>query len=300
CFTDDPAFRRPLPAPANYDRGRFRLLENWIRERMATRGKVALSELVALLGGRPDPKKWEVNNRQSAVISTGHFGGQKGYPDADYAERDRIVADHTDYTLGFFHFLATDASVPESLRAETSRWGLHKDEFADNGNWPYQLYVREARRMTGAFVVTQKDVQEDRRKEDAIAIGSHFIDSHHVRRLAVSPTEFLNEGRIWRRGHAYQIPYRALTPKAGECTNLLVPGAASFSHVAYCTYRVESTWMMGGHAAGTAAAMAAAGGMTVQNVPIPPLQEKLRRQNQVIDFKPGAPELHPKEISTEF
>src|SRR6185436_17220987 len=148
------------------------------------------------------------------------------------------------YTLGLLHFLANDDTVPEKLRAEMQQYGLHKEEFADNGHWPCQIYVREARRMRGATVVTQHDVTDDRRKPDSIAMGSHFVDSHHVQRLAVSPTEFLKEGRIWLDGWAYQIPYRAITPKPEECTNLLVPGAASYTHDAYCTLRLESTWMM--------------------------------------------------------
>src|SRR5439155_14988382 len=135
-----------------------------------------------------------------------------------------------------------------------------------------------------AYVMTQRDVQEERHKDDAIAMGSHFIDCHHVQRLALSPTEFINEGRIWRIGYAYQIPYRALTPKAAECANLLVPGAASYTHVAICTYRLESTWMMGGHAAGVAAAMAARENKAVQELDVSPLQECLRQQKQVVDF----------------
>ncbi len=168
--------------------------------------------------------------------------------------------------------------------------GLHKGEFADNGHLPYQLYVREARRMTGSYVITQKDVQEDRRKDDSIGISSHFIDSHHVQRLAVSESEFVNEGRIWRKGHAYQIPYRAIIPNAEECVNLLVPCAASYSHVAYCTLRLESVWMITGQAAGAAAAMAAKQNLPVSRIDIPTLQEILRKQGQVIDFIPGQPE----------
>lgn len=144
--------------------------------------------------------------------------------------------------------------------------------------------------MKGETVVTQRDVTTDRRKPDAIGISSHFIDSHHVQRVALSPTEFTNEGRIWRIGWAYQIPYRALTPRAADATNLLVPGAASYSHVAYCTLRLESVWMIAGHAAGVAAATAARAGKPVQQIDIPALQEKLRAQNQVIDFIPGQPE----------
>jgi len=291
CFSNDPATQAPIPPPAHYERARYRLLENWLREKAAVNQGVKLTDIIDLYSHAPARKdKKEVNNKQGSIISIGHLGGQFDYPNGDYAARERIVTDHTDYTLGLFHFLATDESAPESLRGEMKQWGLHKEEFADNGNWPYQLYVREARRMRGAFVVTQRDVQEDRRKPDAIAVGSHFIDSHHVQRLALSPTEFVNEGRIWRVGWAYQIPYRALTPKAGECMNLLAPGAASYTHVAYCTYRLESTWMMGGHAAGVAAAMAARENKAVQAIDVVALQQSLRGQRQVIDFLPGKPE----------
>ena len=170
------------------------------------------------------------------------------------------------------------------------QWGLHKGEFADNGHLPYQLYIREARRMRGAYVVTQRDVQDDRRKPDSIGIASPYIDCHHVQRVALSPTAFVNEGRIWRISLAYQIPYRALTPKPAECANLLVPGAASYTHVAFCTYRLESVWMIAGHAAGVAAALAAQTGQPVQALDVPTLQTTLRAQKQIVDFLPGHPE----------
>lgn len=287
-FAKDPQQQVPIPPPQQYDRARYRLLENWLREKSARAEAVKLPDLLDFYGRRNG--KFEVNNKQAAVISLGHFGGQFDYPDADYAARDRIVADHWDYTLGLLHFLAHDASVPENLRTEMRSWGLHQDEFRDNGHLPYQLYVREARRMRGEFVVTQRHVQQDRRQPDSIGLSSHFIDSHHVQRAALSPTEFVNEGRIWRIGWAYQIPYRAMTPQAAECRNLLVPGAASFSHVAFCTYRLESVWMIAGHAAGVAAALAARSGKPVQDVDVAALQDKLRQQQQVVDFVPDAPE----------
>ena len=297
-FSNDPATRVPIPPPQHYDRSRFCLLENWLHEMTADGKDVKLTDILDLYTHAPGRKdKKEVNNKQAAIISIGHFGGQFDYPDGDYATRERIVADHTDYTLGLLHFIATDDMVPEKLRAEMQQFGLHKEEFADNGHWPYQLYVREARRMRGAFVVTQRDVTDDRRKDDSIAMGSHFVDSHHVQRLALSPTEFVNEGRIWLDGWAYQIPYRALTPKPEECVDLLVPGAASYTHVAFCTLRLESTWMMVGHAAGVAAARAAKSGKTVQELIITNLQERLRAQGQVIDFLPDQPEkfVHQKK-----
>lgn len=287
-FARDPQLRLPIPPPQEYDRARYRLLENWLRAQVAADKPVKLTDLLDFYARRNG--KFEVNNKQAAVISLGHFGGQFDYPNADYAARERIAADHWNYTLGLLKFLAEDESVPENVRAEMAAWGLHRGEFADNRHLPYQLYVREARRMRGEAVVTQHDVTRDRRKDDAIGISSHFIDCHHVQRVALSPTEFVNEGRIWRIGWAYQIPYRALTPKAAECSNLLVPGAASFSHVAFCTYRLESVWMIGGQAAGVAAALAAKAGTTVQQVHVPTLQDALRHRKQVVDFEVGKPE----------
>jgi len=286
--TRDPANRVPFPEPKHYDASRYALLANWLRGPAGKDPSLRLGKLIGLYDRRHG--KFEMNNKQSAIVSLGHFGGQFDWPAASHRQRQRLAVEHLDYTLGLLHFLATDATVPEKIRAELREFGLHKGEFADNGHLPYQLYVREGRRMRGPFVMREQDVRTERRKPDSIGMGSHFIDSHHVQRLAVSPTAFVNEGRIWRKGRAYQIPYRALVPKKSECTNLLVPVAAGFSHVAYCTLRVEGTWMVTGHAAGVAAAMAASADLPVQEVPVEALQEKLRKQGQVVDFLTGKPE----------
>ncbi|RIQ11350.1 FAD-dependent oxidoreductase [Jiangella rhizosphaerae] len=166
------------------------------------------------------------------------------------------------------------------------------------GGVPGGITAAVAAAREGAAVLDEAgvwvhDVQHDRRKPDAIAISSHFIDSHHVQRLAVSPTEFVNEGRIWRIGRAYQIPYRSLIPKRGQCTNLIVPVAASFTHVAFCTYRLESTWMTAGQAAGVAAVQVARDGTAVQDLDVAELQARLSDQGQIIDFVPGQPERFP-------
>ena len=278
----------PIPAPNHYDATRYSLLGDWLRDQAAQKKPVKLYDIIDLYPRRNG--KFELNNKQSAIFSLGHFGGQFDWPDASYDQRVRIFEDHMDYTLGLLHFLANDASVPTNVQAEMKTMGLHKDEFADNGNLSYQLYVREARRMRGEYVMTQQDVQTDRRKPDSIGMSSHFIDCHHVQRVALNENEFINEGRIWRIGWANQIPYRALTPKPAECINLLVPGAASYTHVAFCTLRLESTWMIVGHAAGIAATMAAKNDIAVQKVNVSALQDKLRSQHQSIDFIPGEPE----------
>lgn len=284
----DPKLQAPIPAPAKYEPRRYALLAGWLRDKATRNEQVKLTDLIDFYARRNG--RVEMNNKQNAIFSLGHFGGQFDWPDADYAARGRIFQDHLDYTLGLLHFLGNDEAAPENVRKEMKSIGLHNGEFADNGNLPYQLYVREARRMRGVTVVTQADVQKDRRKEDSIGFSSHFIDSHHVQRLAISDTEFINEGRIWRMGFAYQIPYRALLPKPEQCTNLLVPGAASFTHVAFCSYRLESVWMIAGHAAGVAAALCARQEKAVQSVEVPALQKKLREQKQVVDFVEGQPE----------
>jgi hypothetical protein len=287
-FAKDELLRRPIPKPQKYDPARYALLANWLSGKAAAGQPVKLNQILDFYPRRNG--KFEVNNKQAAIISLGHFGGQFDYPEANYRRREEIVADHWDYTLGLVHFLGTHAKVPGGLQAEIRTWGLHAGEFVDNGNLPYQLYVREARRMRGSYVMRQRDCTTDRSKPDAIGISSHFIDSHHVQRVALSKSEFVNEGRIWRVGWAYQIPYRALTPNEADCENLLVPGAASFSHVAFCSYRLESVWMIGGHAAGVAAAMSAKSGAAVQRVELGKLQAKLRAQKQAVDFVDGAPE----------
>ncbi len=284
----DPRFQVPIPSPKNYDASRYALLAGWLRDQAAQKKPVKLADLIDLYERRNG--KFELNNKQSAIISLGHFGGQFDWPDAGYAQRAQIYEDHLNYTLGLLHFLANDPAVPANVRSEMKSLGLHKDEFADNGHLPYQLYVREARRMRGAYVMRQQDVQTERRKADSIGMSSHFIDCHHVQRVAVSPDAFVNEGRIWRMGYANQIPYRAITPKAEEYANLLVPGAASYTHVAFCTLRLESTWMIVGHAAGLAAAEIARKGIPAQTVDVPALQKKLQAQGQVVDFLPGKPE----------
>jgi hypothetical protein len=286
--TKDPKLQVPIPTAKHYDAKRFALLANWLRSKTARNEPVKLADILDLYSRRNG--KNELNNKTDSIISLGNLGGQFEWPEASYEQRTRIYEDHLDYTLGLLQFLAADESVPANVQAEMKSLGLHKDEFADNGHLPYQLYVREGRRMRGEYIMTQKDVQTDRRKPDSIGMSSHFIDCHHVQRVALDENEFVNEGRIWRMGYAYQIPYRALTPKRAECTNLLVPGAASFTHVAFCTLRLESVWMITGHAAGVAAAMAAKEGSDVQKVDVPALQNKLCAQNQVIEFIPGRPE----------
>jgi hypothetical protein len=280
CMTDRPEQRLPWPKPANYDPKRYELLARYLAKKPGL--KVGqLMNPVRMPNGKTD-----TNN--NGPISTDHIGANWDYPEADQATRDRIWKDHVEYTQGFFWFLAHDPRVPPALQKEIQTWGLSKGEFTDTDGWPHQLYVREARRMIGAYVMIQADVMDKRTKDDSVGLGSYNTDSHHVQRVVGKDRFVLNEGDFQVVVKPYAIAYRSLVPKAGECANLLVPVCVSASHVAYGTIRMEPVYMILGHASGVAAALAVEKKTTVQQVPIELLRKKLKAHKAV---------LSPEEVS---
>jgi FAD dependent oxidoreductase len=267
--------RVPFPKPTQYDPKRYILLTRLLKNKPETQFR----DIIDLYSWKYPKGKYETNNKQKAVISLGHFGGNVEYPDGDYNKRKAIYDDHKNWTLGLLYFLANDPSVPQKLHDEVNQYGLTADEFKDNGNFPYYLYVREARRMKGDLIQTQKDILEERVKSDAICLGSHWIDCHHVQRVAISKTQFVNEGRIWEPiSKPFEFSYRTITPKKEECTNLLVPVCLSVSHVAFCSARVECTWMQLGNSAGIAGALSAKNKKAVQQLNIKDFQSILTQK----------------------
>jgi hypothetical protein len=238
--------------------------------------------------GRIPNQKADLNNR--GAFSTDYLGMNWDYPNASYARRREIIEDHLNYTESLFYFLANDERVPKSVRDGLREWGLCKDEFQDTGYWPHQLYIREARRMIGEFVMTQKDLQQDRTKPDAIGMGSYNSDSHAVQRYLARDATVQNEGLMEVPVQPYQIPYRLILPRRSEATNLLVPVAFSASHVAYSTLRMEPQYMIIGQAAGVAAKLAVDAGIPVQDVDQAKLRQILIGQGAVFEFHP-APQL---------
>ena len=282
CMTNVEANRVPWPKPRGYDPARFALLARYLPAFEKTLGRpLAINDVMkadVLQNGKTD-----TNN--NGAFSTDYIGGSYGYPEGSYAARARIRQAHVDYIQGFMYFLATDARVPAALSAEMKTWGLCRDEFVDTDHWPHQLYVREARRMVGEYVMSQKDIQTELTKPDAIGMGSYNSDSHNVqRRPAADGQSVENEGDMQVRVTPYQIPYRLLLPKRAEATNLLVPVCFSATHVAYSTLRMEPQYMIVGQAAGVAAKMAVDGKLAVQDVDVAALRAKLRSQRAVFEL----------------
>ena len=285
CFTEVAENRAAFPKPTGYDPGRYILFARLIEERTKAEGRVPPLSTVLSIGRIPNGKA-DINNQ--GAFSTDFIGGSWDYPDASYARRAQIFEAHKLYTQGFFYFLANDPRLPEALRAEMNRWGLAKDEFADSGNWPNQLYIRESRRMVGEFVMSQKDLQTDLAKPDPIGMGSYNSDSHNVERIVDANGFVRNEGDMQVAVKPYQIPYRIMLPKKTEAANLLVPVSFSASHVAYSSVRMEPQYMILGQAAGVAAGMAIAGGTPVQEIAVAALVEKLRKQGAVMQYAPAS------------
>ena len=275
CMTKDKMNQVPIQRPPGYSAERYEILRRYI---MLERGRLGLDSLMDLV---PIPNgKTDTNNH--GPISTDFIGGSWQYPEADYAQRDLIKEEHKRYIQGFLYFLANDPNVPPRIHDEIRQWGLAKDEFGDNDHWPYQLYIREARRMKGSYIMTQADLQTNRDKSDSIGLGSYNSDSHHVQRLATPQATIINEGDIQVPVEPYEIPYKALIPKITECENLLVPVCLSASHVAYSSLRMEPQFMIMGQAAGEAGFLSIKEATSVQQINVRELQDRLRAQGQVL------------------
>ena len=280
CMTRDPDNRRPFEKPSGYDVRRYTPLLHLFERKP----DASLEDCV-----HPNPVpngKTDTNNKAAIVCSTNLHNGSWRYPEATYAEREAIANDHKTYVRGLLYFLSHDPRVPAKLRAETREWGLAKDEFKDNDNWPYQLYVRVARRMVGEHVMTEHDLMERKTQPDSIAMGSYALDSHRTQRFVFQNGGIGTEGGVGGSPGPYEIAYRSLVPRRGERTNLLVPVCMSASNVAWCSIRMEPVFMAMGHSAGVAAAMAVKDGLAVQVVPYPALRQKLLAQQQVLSYTP--------------
>ncbi|HEV2274660.1 MAG TPA: FAD-dependent oxidoreductase [Acidobacteriaceae bacterium] len=287
-LTTDRSNQLPFTRPEGYNRAGFALLERYLKEFSQHKGRPPLLRDITNPVMIPNHKA-DFNN--NGPVSTDFIGKSWKYPEASYAEKARIWDDHLLYTKSFFYFIAQDPAVPLSLRNDLQLWGLPKDEFAGTDHWPNQLYVREGRRMIGDYVMRQSDLQIERTKPDSVGMGSYNSDSHNVQRIAMPDGTAHNEGDVQVPVQPYEIPYRCILPKRSEAENLLVPVCLSASHVAYSSLRMEPQYMIIGQAAGTAASLAIARRCSVQDVPVPALQQRLQKHQAILhlseEFQPS-------------
>ena len=271
-LTDDPTNMIPIERPGNYDP---ELYEVVLARKIIGNPDVQLKDIITFT---PMP------NRKTDTNHLDFVGASYGYPEGDYAERERIERAHKDYALGMLWFLGNDPRVPEHLRTEMKRWGLAADEFTDSGHFPYQIYVREARRMVGQEVMTEHNVRRDFRVEARypVGVGSYMLDCHYVSHVAGADDKVYIEGNIFTSTRPYPISYYSLVPKAGECGNLLVPVCLSASHVAYASIRMEPTYMVLGQSAAAAAVLALDSDCTVQQIDYGKLKNILTEAGQIL------------------
>lgn len=270
CLTNLPENKVTFPKPDHYDPEKYELLLRLFEG--------GWNELFDKYDAIPN-RKTDTNNH--GPFSTDYIGMNYEYPEASYERRRQIIKDHENYQKGLMYFMANDARMPVQFQKEINKWGLAKDEFKDNGNWPYQLYVREARRMLSDYVMTEHEVLGKKQVPNPIGMGSYALDSHHTQRY-VNPEGYVqNEGDVGVKAERpYAIAYNAIVPKMNQCQNLLVPVCLSASHIAYGSVRMEPVFMILGESAATAAVLAVEGNVPVQKVKYGQLKNLLLKQKQ--------------------
>jgi hypothetical protein len=283
CLTTDPANRIQIEPPPDYDAKRYEIVARFIDACQANGDDMDLRWF-----SKHDPlpnDKWDFN---TATFGGNLPGASHAWPEASYAQREKIAKEHEDYHRGLLHFLATDSRVPEQVRKDVQRYGLPKDEFTDNGGWPHQIYVREARRMISDLVMTEHHTFGRQAVPKSVCLGSYGTDVHEICRI-VKDGVVIREGKIatGRDGASpYAVGYDAIVPKRSDCENLLVTFALSSSHVAFASIRMEPVFMCSSQSAAAAAVIAIDAKQAVQDVSYEALKTVLIKHKQVLTWPP--------------
>lgn len=288
-FSKD-ADRIPIDPPENYDPKQFELYRRGFKNKARIdlgrrmKGKLGFFEEA---GGRIH--SIGQGNLARALLAPTNYGGNAEYPDGDYATRARIWKADQEFMRGMTHFLRIDDCVPDKFKQLATELGFQRGIFDETGGWPHQLYVREARRMKSEYVLTQKDLEGTTDPKDSIGLASYGVDDWPYATYALDGKVALYGGEFSmlyldeKHNGIYKIPYRSITPKQAECSNLLVPVCVSASHIAMTSIRMEPVWMILGESAGVAAAMALSENTSVQEVSYDSLQKKLTALKQKLE-----------------
>ncbi|MBN8627301.1 MAG: FAD-dependent oxidoreductase [Planctomycetes bacterium] len=294
--TDDPNRRAPITPPADYDAKKFELVGRYVDYIMQWAGgdvAKATPRLASIFPGWRN--SGEYNYQRNSLVTMAPLGISRFYQDGDWPTKSRVWREHIDYLRGLHHFLSTDGRVPEAFRKQTAALGLDRTIHPETAGWPNQLYVRISRRMVGPYVLTHADVLNRTTVDDSIGLALYGVDTYPARRYAVrEPTTGVmgtaTEGNMFiggakGTGKPYAVPYRAITPKAEECANLLVPVCFSATHIAYASARMEPVFCILGESAAVATAQALRADQTrVQDINFAKLRGRLLERGQVLQW----------------
>ncbi|MEA5139821.1 FAD-dependent oxidoreductase [Arcicella rigui] len=274
CLSNHPENRIPFQKPEGYNPARYELLARVF----ATGWRETFDKFDHI----PN-RKTDTNNH--GPFSTDYIGKNYDYPEASYDRRKQIIKEHELYQKGLMYFLQNDKSIPADVHEKMQEWGLPKDEFKDNGNWPHQLYIREARRMIGEFVMKEADALGKTQVPNPIGMGSYALDAHNAQRYIKKDGYVQNEGDIGvHPDKPYSIAYGSILPKEKECNNLLVPVCVSSSHIAYGSIRMEPVFMILGQSAATAAVLSINNKVSPQQLPYSKLKAVLLKDKQRLEL----------------
>ncbi|HZV35186.1 MAG TPA: FAD-dependent oxidoreductase, partial [Verrucomicrobiae bacterium] len=286
CLTQTVTNQIPITPPTNYSEATYELLHRYINAYVASNGSVPLNRLIDVQTLIPN-NKTDIN--AYADVSTDFIGYNWAYPTNAAAGRQLIYQQHKDYIAGLLYYLATSTNVPLNVRTNMQSYGYAADEFQDNGGWPYDMYVREARRMISDYVMLQQDALGTRAATDPIALGNYTLDCHPDARLAV------NGVAVWEGAIGVSIPepfpvsYRSIVPATGQCQNLFSTFCLSASHVGFASLRTEPVFMELSHAAGDAASFAIDDQVPVQQVSYQKLSAQLLADGQLLSWNAAQP-----------
>jgi hypothetical protein len=272
CMTRLPENRIPISKPEGYDSTQYELLARVVQK--------GWNEFFNKYDPIPNLKT-DVNNH--GPVGFDNIGRNWDYPEASYERRREILKEHQVYQKGLLYFITTDKRIPADIRGKMKEWGLARDEFSDNGNWPYNIYVRESRRMIGEYIMTENEIFGRKNVPHPIGMGSYTMDSHNVQRY-VTPEGFVqNEGDLGVTPESpYQIDLGSILPKREQCSNLIVPVCVSCSHIAFGSIRMEPVFMILGQDAGTLAAMAVDSKKTIYDIPYDDIKIRLLASGQIL------------------
>ena len=288
CFrmtlTNHPENRIPFQKPEDYNALDYELL---FRNYEAATGPIEAmysygDRLVPWINSAMPNRKTDTNNQKG--FSTDFIGQNWDYPEASYAERERIAARHRSYQQGLMWTLAYHPRIPEKVRDKVSQWGTCKDEYERADGWQQQLYIREARRMLSTHVMTQKNCEGIETVNDPIGMAAYGMDSHHIKRYVNSRGFVANEGNVEASVRSpFPISYRSIVPKKEECSNLVVPVCLSASHIAFGSIRMEPVFMILGQSSAIIACMGLDDARAVQDLDYTRLRNVLVDNDQILE-----------------